>query len=61
MCERIAKKDLHIRIDPEVYEKLRQIIFYEQRTYSEVVNRLLIKYIEEKADNEPDLVIPKIL
>jgi predicted CopG family antitoxin len=61
MSERINKKDLHIRIDPEVYEKLRQITFYEQRTYSELVNRLLIEYIEEKATDEPDFAIPRVL
>ncbi len=61
MNRRTPKKELHVRIDPDVYEKLRQITFYEQRTFSEVVNRLLAEYIEERAVDEPDYIIPRVL
>ncbi|HOJ77921.1 MAG TPA: hypothetical protein PLZ08_07890 [Bacillota bacterium] len=57
----ISKKNLHVRIDQDVYEKLRHISFYEQQSLSEVVNRLLIEYVEEKAIEEPEIVCPPIL
>ncbi|HEY8464729.1 MAG TPA: hypothetical protein VIM29_12105 [Bacillota bacterium] len=56
-----AKKDLHIRIDPELYNKLRHITFYERRTLTEVVNRLIIEYLEEKAIDEPEFLSPPLL
>lgn len=55
------KKDLHVRIDPELYVKLRHISFYERQSITEVVNRLLIEYIEEKAIEEPDFAAPPVL
>ncbi|HOP74828.1 MAG TPA: hypothetical protein PLC07_07200 [Bacillota bacterium] len=57
----IPKKDLHIRISPEVYTKLKQFAFYERQTLSEIVNRSLIEFLEEKAIDEPDFVSPPIL
>ncbi|HYH03996.1 MAG TPA: hypothetical protein VEC37_12910 [Bacillota bacterium] len=56
-----SKKDLHIRVDPEVYDKLRLLTFYQRQTVTEVVNRLLIEYLEEKAIDEPDFVSPPLL
>lgn len=56
-----TKKDLHVRIDPEVYDKLRHITFYERQTVTEVVNRLLIEYLEEKAIDETEFVSPPLL
>lgn len=56
-----SKKDLHIRINPEVYTKLKQVAFYERQTLSEIVNRSLIEFLEEKALDEPEFVSPPIL
>jgi hypothetical protein len=53
-----AKKELHVRVDPVVYEKLRHITFYQRQTLTEVVNRLLVEYLEEQALEEPDYVSP---
>lgn len=61
MTERTVKKELHVRVDPELYEKLRQITFYERQTLSGVINRLLIEYVEEKAIEEPEIVAPPVL
>ncbi|HEY8345219.1 MAG TPA: ribbon-helix-helix protein, CopG family [Bacillota bacterium] len=52
------KKNLHVRIEEEIYEKLRHVTFYERRTISEVVRRLITEYLEEKAMEEPDFVAP---
>mgnify|MGYP001157635014 FL=1 len=52
------KKNLHVRIEEEVYEKLRHVTFYERRTISEVIRRLIAEYLEEKAMEEPDFVVP---
>lgn len=57
----LLKKDLHVRIDSEVYDKLKHITFYERETLSSVVNRVLIEYLEEKALEEPELVAPPVL
>jgi len=61
MKEKPKKKDLHVRINIELYEKLRQISFYERRTFTEVVSRLIAEYVEEKAIEELDLSTPMIL
>lgn len=61
MMERTAKKDLHVRVDPELYEKLRQISFYERQSFSGIINRLLIEYVEEKALEEPEIAAPPVL
>jgi hypothetical protein len=53
-----TKKELHVRVDPEIYEKLRHITFYHRQTLTEVVNRLLVEYLEEKALEEPEFVSP---
>jgi molybdopterin-guanine dinucleotide biosynthesis protein A len=52
------KKNLHVLLDQEVYEKLRHITFYERNTISDVVRRLIVEYLEEKALAEPDFVAP---
>jgi predicted HicB family RNase H-like nuclease len=56
-----TRKELHVRVDPEVYAKLRQITFYQRQSVNEVVNRLLVEYLEEKALEEPDFVSPPVL
>jgi len=61
MKETANKKDLHVRINTELYEKLRQISFYEQRTLTEVISRLIAEYVEEKAIDELDLATPMVL
>lgn len=61
MKETIGKKDLHVRISTELYEKLRQISFYEHRTLTEVISRLITEYVEEKAIDELDLTAPMVL
>ncbi len=61
MKEISGKKDLHVRIDSELYEKLRQISFYERRTLTEVITRLVAEYVEEKAIDEIDLTAPMVL
>lgn len=58
MKEKTVKKDLHVRINIELYEKLRQISFYERRTLTEVISRLISEYVEEKAIEELDLTMP---
>lgn len=55
---RPKKKDLHLRIDEDLYEKLRHITFYERNSISGVVRRLIIEYLEEKAIDEPNFVAP---
>ena len=57
----INKKDLHVRLEPELYEKVRHITFYERQTMTELVNRLLKEYVEEKAVDEPEFVAPPLL
>jgi len=52
------KKNLHVRIEEDTYEKLRHVTFYEQRTISEVIRRLIVEYLEEKAVNEANFVVP---
>lgn len=52
------KKNLHVLVDRKVYEKLRHVTFYERNTISEVVRRLIVEYLEEKALSEPDFVAP---
>ena len=61
MKEASEKKDLHVRINIELYEKLRQISFYERRTLTEVISRLIAEYVEEKAIDEIDLTTPMVL
>lgn len=61
MKETIPKKDLHVRINIDLYEKLRQIAFYEQRTITETISRLIAEYVEEKAIDEIDLTMPMLL
>ena len=61
MKEASEKKDLHVRINIELYEKLRQISFYERRTLTEVISRLIAEYVEEKAIDELDLTTPMVL
>ncbi len=61
MKENFAKKSLHVRINIELYEKLRQISFYEHRTLTEVISRLINEYVEEKAVEELDLTTPIVL
>lgn len=52
------KKNLHVRIDEDIYEKLRHLTFYERSSISEVVRRLIVEYLEEKAIDEPSFVAP---
>lgn len=61
MKETNRKKDLHVRINIDLYEKLRQISFYERRTITEVISRLIAEYVEEKAIDELDLTMPMLL
>jgi hypothetical protein len=57
------KKDLHIRIDAELYEKFRHLAFYERVSMTETVHRLIAEYVEEKAIDEAvsNLAAPLIL
>lgn len=55
------KRSLHVMVDSEVYEKLRHICFYERVTLAEVIRRLLIEFLEERALDEPELSVPRIL
>lgn len=61
MKEICKKKDLHVRINIELYEKLRQISFYENRSLTEMISRLIAEYVEEKAIDEVDLTTPMVL
>ncbi|NLW60020.1 MAG: ribbon-helix-helix protein, CopG family [Firmicutes bacterium] len=54
----MKRKNLHVRIEEETYEKLRHLTFYERSSISEVVRRLIKEYLEEKALEEPDFVAP---
>lgn len=51
-------REIHIRVEEETYHKLRHITFYERVTLSEILRRLIIEYLEEKALDEPDFVFP---
>lgn len=59
--QRRVKKELHIRLEPELYEKIRHISFYERQSMTELVNRLLREYVEERAIDEPEIVVPLVL
>ncbi len=54
----VKRKNLHVRIEEDTYEKLRHLTFYERSSISEVVRRLITEYLEEKAIEEPDFVAP---
>ena len=54
----VKRKNLHVRIEEETYEKLRHLTFYERSSISEVVRRLIREYLEEKALEEPDFAAP---
>lgn len=54
----VKRKNLHVRIEEDTYEKLRHLTFYEQSSISEVVRRLIAEYLEEKAMEEPEFVTP---
>ena len=55
------RKDLHVRLEGELYEKIRQISFYNQQSMSALVNRLLNEYVEEYALEEPEIAAPPVL
>ncbi len=63
MNKKMLKKDLHIRINPELYEKFRHITFYERNSMTAVIERLITEYVEEKAIDEAldDLAVPVVL
>ena len=61
MSDRANKKELHVRVDPAVYEKLRHITFYERQTITYVVNRLIAEYVEDRAIEEPGIITPLFL
>ncbi len=54
----IKNKRLHVRIEEDTYEKLRHLTFYERSSISEVVRRLIVEYLEEKAIEGPNFVFP---
>ena len=51
-------REIHIRLDAETYDKLRHITFYERVTLSEILRRLISEYLEEKALDELELIVP---
>ena len=55
------KHSFHVMLDAEIYEKLRHVCFYERMSLAEVIRRLLIEYLEEKALDEPDICAPRRL
>jgi len=48
-------------LDLEIYEKLRHLCFYERTSLAEVIRRLLLEYLEEKALEEPEVCAPRVL
>ncbi len=55
------KHSLHVMLDLEIYEKLRHLCFYERTSLAEVIRRLLLEYLEEKALEEPEVCAPRVL
>lgn len=55
------KRSLHVMVDAEIYEKLRHVCFYERFTLAEVIRRLLIEFLEEKALDELEVSVPRNL
>ena len=55
------KHSLHVMLDMEIYEKLRHLCFYERISLAEVIRRLLLEYLEEKALEEPEVCAPRVL
>lgn len=51
-------REIHIRVDEDTFRKLRHITFYERVTLSDVLRRLIIEYLEEKAIDEPEFIFP---
>jgi len=61
MNKKENRKNLHVRLDSELYEKIRQISFYQQQSMTYIINRLINEYVEEYALEEPELTSPPIL
>lgn len=45
----------------DTYEKLRHVSFYERKPVSEILRRLVIEYLEEKAIHEEACYLPRQL
>lgn len=52
---------VHFMLSTDLYEKLRHVSFYERQTVSDIMRRLVVEYLEEKAIDEPDFFISRDL
>ncbi|MGE5558853.1 MAG: ribbon-helix-helix protein, CopG family [Bacillota bacterium] len=53
--------ELHVIVPWEQYEKLRHLAFYEHTSISEILRRLIDEHLDEKALEEPEFSIPRLL
>lgn len=51
----MISKDLHVKIDPNLYDKIRTLSFSERKTISEIVRDGLEQYFKVKSDVNKDL------
>ncbi len=55
------KRSLHVMVDADIYERLRHVCFYERITLAEILRRLLVEFLEEKALDETPTYAPRRL
>ncbi|MEK7433510.1 MAG: hypothetical protein AABZ74_10285 [Cyanobacteriota bacterium] len=51
----IATKDLHVKIDPNLYDKIRTLSFSERKSISDIVREGLEQYFNIKSQKNKDL------
>ena len=51
----IATKDLHVKIDPNLYDKIRTLSFTERKSISDIVREGLEQYFNIKSEKNKDL------
>lgn len=50
-------KDLHVKIDPSLYDKIRTLSFSERKSISDIVRDGLEQYFKTKSESNKDLEI----
>lgn len=48
-------KDLHVKIDPNLYDKIRTLGFSERKSISEIVREGLEQYFKIKSEKNTDI------
>lgn len=52
---------VYFLLSRDTYEKLRHVSFYERKTVSEILRRLVIEYLDEKALADEPCYLPRQL